>query len=319
MNPGRRPARLARRVLFSLALAAGLAAGLASCGGGTSQFEPFVPEQYVVFGDETSVIRADGRRHTVNPLNAAGAVDCAVEPIWTQAVANHFSFVFAECNPTGATEIKAQMRAVAGARIGDLEVQIDDQVARGGFAAKSLVTVLVGANDVIDVYGGYPTRTEEQLTAELRSRGEQLAAQVNRLVELGTRVIVSTVPDVGLSPFALQQKAANTDTDRAALISRLTSALNARLRVNILNDGRFVGLVLGDEAVQSMVRLSSAFGVADFERALCTVALPECSTQTLVSGGVATTWLWADDRHLAFIAQSRLGALAVARAVGNPF
>lgn len=315
MNPGRRPARFARRVLFSLALAA----GLASCGGGTSQFEPFKPEQYVVFGDETNVIRADGRRHTVNPLNAAGAVDCAVEPIWTQAVANQFSFVFAECNPTGATELKAQMRAVAGARIDDLKVQIDGQLARGGFAAKSLVTVLVGANDVIDVYGGYPTRTEAQLTAELRSRGERLAAQVNRLVEGGARVIVSTVPDVGLSPFALQQKAANTDTDRAALISRLTSALNSRLRVNILNDGRFVGLVLGDEVVQSMVRLSTAFGVTNFEQPLCTVALPDCSTQTLVSGGVATTWLWADDRHLAFIAQSRLGALAVARAVGNPF
>jgi hypothetical protein len=68
-----------------------------------------------------------------------------------------------------------------------------------------------------------------------------------------------------------------------------------------------------------MVRLAGGFGVADFTTPLCTVALPDCSTQTLVSGGVATTWLWADDRRLAFIAQSRLGALAVARAVGNPF
>ncbi len=315
MNPGRRPARLARRVLFSMALAV----GLASCGGGTSQFEPFAPEQYVALGDETSVIRSDGRRFTVNPLNAAGAVDCAVEPIWTQAVANQFSFVFAECNPTGATAFKAVMRAAAGARVEDLAVQIDQQIASGGFAAKSLVTVLVGANDVLEAYASYPARTEAQLIADMQARGEQLAAQVNRLVALGPRVIVSTVPDVGLSPYALQQKAAHTDTDRAALISRLVSALNGRVRTNILNDGRFVGLVLGDEVVQSMVRLAGGFGVADFTTPLCTVALPDCSTQTLVSGGVATTWLWADDRRLAFIAQSRLGALAVARAVGNPF
>ena len=315
MNPGHRPARLLRRVLSSLALAA----AMAGCGGGTSQFEPFAPGQYVAFGDETSAIRADGRRYTVNPLTTEGVLNCAAEPIWTQAVASRFSFVFQECNPSAATEFKALMRAHAGARVDDLKAQIDAQVAAGGFAAKSLVTVLVGANDVLEAYGSYPQRSEEELTADLRARGERVAAQVNRLVDLGARVIVSTVPDLGLSPYALQQKAAFTDTDRAALISRLTAALNGRIRINILNDGRFVGLVLGDEVVQSMARLPAAFGVANATDALCSVPLPDCSSQTLVGSGVATTWLWADDRHLAFIGQSRLGGLAVARAVGNPF
>jgi phospholipase/lecithinase/hemolysin len=315
MNPGHRPAWLLRRVLCSLALAA----ALAGCGGGTSQFEPFAPEQYVVFGDETSVIRADGRRYTVNPLTSAGALDCAAEPIWVQTVASRFSFVFRECNPNAATEFKALMRASNGAKVDDLKAQIDAQLAAGGFAAKSLVTVLVGANDVLEAYAGYPQRSEEELTADLRARGERVAAQVNRLVDLGTRVIVSTVPDLGLSPYALQQKAAFADTDRAALISRLTAALNGRIRINILNDGRFVGLVLGDEVVQSMARLPAAFGVANATDVLCTQPLPDCTSQTLVSSGVATTWLWADDRHLAFIGHSRLGVLAVARAVGNPF
>lgn len=315
MNPGRRMARTARLVLTGCVAAALMAA----CGGGTSQFEPFQPEQYVAFGDETSVIRSDGRRYTVNPLDTAGALSCATQPIWTQAVATRFGFVFAECNPSGATSFKALMRAAAGARADDVKTQIDDQLARGGFAAKTLVTVLAGANDVLDLYGQYPRQTEEQLIAEARARGERLAQQVNRLVGIGPRVIVSTVPDVGLSPYALAQKAAFTDTDRAALISRLVAAFNARLRTTILNDGRYIGLVLADEVVQSIAKLPAVYGITNATGAVCTAALPDCTDQTLVESGSSAAWLWADDRRLAYGGHLRLGSLAVARAVGNPF
>lgn len=315
MNPGRRTARSARLVLTGLVAAALMAA----CGGGTSQFEPFEPDQYVAFGDETSAIRSDGRRYTVNPLDTAGALSCTTQPIWTQAVANQFGFVFEACNPSGATSFRALMRAAVGARVDDVRAQIDDQLARGGFAPKTLVTVLAGANDILDLYAAYPQRTEDDLVAEARVRGERLAQQVNRLVDLGPRVIVSTVPDIGLSPFALAQKAAFTDTDRAALISRLVAAFNGRVRTTILNDGRFVGLVLGDEAVQSIVRLPEVFGINNATTAVCTVALPECTDQTLVESGNSATWLWADSLRLAYGGHIRLGSLAVARAVGNPF
>jgi outer membrane lipase/esterase len=319
MNPGHPTALRARRALGVLALLAA-AVVVAACGGGTSQSEPFAPEQYVAFGDETSLILADGRRYTVNPIKAlGGTIDCAADPLWTQAVASQFGFVFKECNPDGATVFKAQMRAAAGAKADDLKAQVDAQIAAGGFAAKSLVTVLVGGNDVLDLYARYPQQTEEQITAELRARGERIAAQVNRIVDLGARVIVSTVPDIGLSPYALQQKAAFTDTDRSALITRLVTALNGRIRVNILNDGRFVGLVLGDEAIQTIVKVPSAFSVTDATTAVCTAALPDCTTQTLVASGSSAAWLWADDRRLAYSGQSRLGSLAVGRAVGNPF
>jgi outer membrane lipase/esterase len=316
---GHRTAPRAGRVLGTL-VALATAVVVAACGGGTSQSVTFVPDQYVAFGDDSSAIRADGRRFTVNPISTlGGTLDCAAEPIWTQAVAKQFSFVFKECNPDAATEFKAQMRAAGGARAADLQGQIDAQLAAGGFATKSLATVLVGTNDVLDLYGRYPQQSEEQITAELRARGELIAAQVNRLVGLGVRVIVSTVPDVGLSPYALQQKAAFTDTDRSALISRLVAAINGRIRVNILNDGRFVGLVLADEAVQTIVRVPSAFSVTDATTAVCTVAVPDCSSQTLVASGTSAAWLWADDRRLAYAGQARLGALAVSRAVGNPF
>jgi outer membrane lipase/esterase len=106
-----------RRWLPAAACAVAL---LAACGGGTSQFESFEPDQYVAFGDESSVIRADGLRFTVNPLNAFGALECNAEPIWVQAVATQFQFVFQQCNPDNATEFKAVMRAQSGARTADL-------------------------------------------------------------------------------------------------------------------------------------------------------------------------------------------------------
>lgn len=325
MKPGRRTPRQPHDRTASAKLrlgAAGVAALVlltAGCGGGTSQFEPFVPDEYHAFGDEASLIRADGRRWSVNPLTSAGAVDCKTEPIWSQAVATHYGFVFEECNPDAATSFKARMRAAEGARVADLRSQIDAQLARGAFAARSVATVMVGTHDVLDLYAQFPARSEDALVSEARERGTQLAAEVNRLVELNVRVIVSTIPDLGVSPFAIAQKAAFADTDRAALLSRLTAALNGRLRVNVLNDGRFVGLVLGDEAVQSIARAPSVFGVTDAVSAVCTAALPECSTQTLVAGGSSAAWLWADGTRLAYAGHLRLGTLAVARAANNPF
>jgi outer membrane lipase/esterase len=307
-------------ILGRFAIGAVLAAALVACGGGTSQVEEFRPGKYVAFGDEASTITSNGRRYAVNVLNSAGdAVDCRLEPIWVQAVATQFGFVFAQCNPDSSISTNAIMRAAPGAKVADVTAQIDAQIAAGGFAEKDLVTVLAGVNDVLEQYATYGTRSEEQITAELRTRAERLAAQVNRLVGMGARVIISTIPDLGVTPYALQQKAAFIDTDRAALLTRLSAAFNARLRVTILNDGRFVGLVLADELTQSMSRFASVYGLTNATDALCTVALPNCTTATLVTSGTSSTYLWADSLQLTYAGQQRLGALAVDRAVGNPF
>lgn len=309
-----------RRVLPIAWLTLLLATLVAACGGGTSQFEPFQPGRLLAFGDETSLLTADGRKYGVNALNATDVLDCTLDPIWVQMMASQYAFVFAECNPNASAETMALMRAEAGAKVDDFTRQIDRQLASGGFAAKDLATVLVGANDVLELYADFPaTRSEEQITAELRARGERLAAQVNRLVSLDVRVVVSTVPDLGLTPFAVAQKAAYTDTDRAALLSRLTAAFNSRLRVNILNDGRFVGLVLADELVQSLVRAPEFFGLTNTVAAVCTVAPPDCTSKTVVASGTSINHLWASDRHLTYAGQQRLGTTALQRATGNPF
>lgn len=302
------------------ALLGALCLGLiAACGGSTSQVEPFRPGRLLVFGDETSTILPSGRKYSVNALNASNGVDCSLEPIWVQQVANVYGFAFTECNPQSA-EPKAFMRAFAGARVGDVAAQVEAQVAAGGFRDRDLATLLAGTNDVLDLYALYPGRSADSLLAESRQRGQQLAAVVNRLISLGVKVVVSDLPDLGLSPFAIAQKSLDpTGLDRADLLSRMTSAFNEQLGVNVLLDGRFVGLVQAQLRFKAIGVSPATFGLTNITDPLCTAPLPNCSTSTVVTGGTNASYLWADDTRLAGGGHTQLAVLAIDRAQRNPF
>lgn len=314
-----RTTSIARRT-HRIALALAVVAWLGGCGGGTSQVDPFVAQRVLAFGDETSALTMDGRKYGVNALAADMSIDCVAEPIWVQAVANLYGLVFAECNPGAVADPGATSLAAAGAQAADLSAQVDVAEASPGFAQRTIATVLIGANDVLALYAEYPTRDEADLTAELAQRGAAIAAQVNRLVDQDVRVLIATVPDVGLSPFALAEKAAYTDTDRAALLTRLTTALNESIRVNIVNDGRKLGLVLGDDMVRVLAKFPSTYSLSNVTEAACgTVLPPDCVADGLVTGATSASWLWAGDRSLAYGGQRRLGDLARSRALNNPF
>ena len=317
--------KAARRGRLSVTAATALAATLivAACGGGTSQFEPFIAERVFAFGDDSSALRADGRRHGVNGLDATTAVfDCRLEPLWVQVIASYYGFVFAECNVvTPAVVPKAFMRAAAGAKVADVAAQVEAQAAAGGLRDKDLALVLAGTHDVLELYAQYPAVPESALLIEARARGERMAAVVNRLVSLGAKVIVSNLPDLGMSPFARAEALANANSgvNRAALISRLTTAFNERLGVKVLLDGRFVGLAQMDLRTQSAARSPASFGFTDVSTAVCTTAPPDCTTATLLAGATAGTFLWADGIRLAPGGQGSLATLALERARRNPF
>jgi hypothetical protein len=287
---------------------------LASCGGGTTQIEPFIASRVITFGDELSSFTADGRKYAVNGISTDAAVaSCALQPIWTQVVAGIYGYGFAQC-PLGTGEQKAITRAAPGAVVADLAAQVS---AAGTLTSKDLVTVLIGVNDIKALYLqslAPQSRSSADLLADARLRGDAIAAQVNALVAQGAKVIVSTVPDVGLTPYAKAQ-----GTAAATLMSDLTAAMNGRIRVGILNDGRYVGLILADEFVQTAVRAPGLFSFLDAATPACSVALPDCSTQTLVTGANAENWLWADDTWFTTAGHRRLGSLAEARARLNPF
>lgn len=296
-----------------------MSALLGACGGGTSSIEAFIPDRVIAFGDDLSALTATGRKYAVNALktDGTGAVDCEANPLWIQTVAGIYGYRYAECLGT-ATEAKAKTWAAAGATVADVRAQIDAQAAVG-FTAKDLVTVMVGMNDIRQIYESRSASdTEATLIARARDRGIEVGNQVNRLIGLGAKVIIATAPDIGLSPYGLALGATE-----AALLSRLTQAFNGRIRVTILSDGRFVGLVLADELVQSAVQVPSAYGLSNVTAAAClsTVPLPNCTTDasTLVSGATPSTWLWADALRLGSLAHVQLGNIAASRAQSNPF
>jgi phospholipase/lecithinase/hemolysin len=138
---------------------------------------------------------------------------------------------------------------------------------------------------------------------------------------LGARVIVSTVPDVGLTPFARAESEANPGSDRDGLLSSLARELNGRIRVTILNDGRYVGLVLADEYTQTAYSNPGAYSLANVRNPACLEAapLPDCDTSTLVAGANNETWLWADSLRPATNFHRQVGSQAESRARNNPF
>jgi len=327
MSFSRTAARPLRRVLAATAVAAlGL---LAACGGGTSQFEPFVAERVFAFGDENSHLAADGRKFSVNGLaQSGGAIDCQINPLWVQLVAGLYGFSFAECPPLEPpTTFRALMRATPGARVADVAAQVEAQAAAGGFRDRDLALLMVGANDILALYAQFPDRSEADLVAQAEALGRAAAGVVNRIVALGGRVVVANVPDMGLSPLAKAQEAAFPSTGRAALLSRLTAGFNDQLGVTVLLDGRFVGLVQTDLVTRAIARAPFFYGLVNASDAICTAALPNCTTDTVVTVGegagaspaLASQYFWADATRMSYGGHLQIANLAVDRARRNPF
>lgn len=323
----------ASRWLLAAALTgAGL---LASCGGG-GQVTPFVPTRLLAFGDDLSALEADGRKYSINAFRQVTAsdgtvtedpttLDCLRNPLWVQTVAAGFGLVFDRCLGT-ATAATGQMLARNGHKVADLAGQIA-AVQGNALGELDLALVMIGMNDILELYAQYPATGRDALVAEARVRGAALGAQVNQLALRGPAVVVLTVPDIGLSPFAQGQNTSTGDPTRSALISQLVEVFNNRMSVELINDGRLIGLVYADIELQNHVRFAPSFGLTNVVTPACTTALPDCTTATLVPADAATgaaaatgsTWLWADNLRLSPFAQSRLGLLAESRARGNPF
>jgi lysophospholipase L1-like esterase len=228
--------------------------------------------------------------------------------------------VFPQC-PSFLTDPASRIYAAPGARVADLSAQIDEHVTNGGFASTDLVTVFIGVNDIISEFSQYPAIGEDQLLANVDAEGVELAKQVNRIASLGAKVLITTIPDMGLSPYAGDRSAGSTNGNPAVL-TRLSTRFNDAMLANLTNDGRKIGLIQLDEYLTAIDRATQAGTNSSFANttlAACTVALPKCTTNTLVAEAVSSIWLWADATHLTPSGQSGLASLAITRAQNNPF
>jgi hypothetical protein len=317
---------------------------LASCGGGTSQVEPFVPARLVVFGDEMSLVAAGGVKYTVNALKAAPdtGFDCSANPVWTQVVASGYGFSFDSCPVAGTDSQKGVMRAVAGATAATLQGQVNSQA--DGLGKSDLVTVMAGIHDVIRLHDqvGQGTLTLAEADAQAREAGRAIGRVVFGILGTGARVIVAKVPNMGLSPRGI--------AGDAARMTRLSIELNAGLTCTFLSggdacdpatnvsakyDGRSATLVMTDELVEVAVKDPAAYqlSVSGVTTAACDIQkVPQppatgwvstCTSATLAaalpSASIASEWLWADDIWFAPGGHRNLGSRALSQARSNPF
>lgn len=318
MNKLRFP-RLGRRGLAAVGLLSALFA--TGCGGGGDLVATFSPGRLLVFGDENSVLTATGAKYSINAVNTDGTLFCTNNPLWIQVLANQYGFGFAQCpNPVDTAVPRGTIFAAADTGVAEVEAQIDAAIGPGGLLPNDLTTVYTGQKDIIAIYR---TMTSSADLAAARTAAEAagatLAVQVNRLAEAGVRTLIVTVPNVGVTPFALAEAAANTDFDRADALRQITERFNARLRSTIFNDGRRIGLIQLDEYIGVVLGFPAGYGYTNVIQGACTVVLPGCTTATLVTGATSTSHLWADDRRAGAAAQQQTGNLAVSRAINNPF
>ena len=319
------------RVLKSLlapALLAALLAGLPGCGGSSSRVEAYVPTGLVAFGDELSLIDTSGRKYTVNALKTGTTdLDCATYPVWPQVVADGYGMVFKECNPKAVATTAAVMKASVGAKVADVVAAVAAYQATAVFTPQTLVTVMAGQHDILAAYYAYSagTLTRAQAKAQVAAAGKTLGALVNTVANQGSgaRVLYATPPNLGYSPFAAEQVRTTGNADRAVLLKELTLDFTAGLRLEVTNDGRYAALITADELTITMSDTTKlqVNGLTNVVDAVCTVALPGCTTATMVSGaaGLGTAYLWADAQHPGVNYQVRTGIAALNRARNNPF
>jgi hypothetical protein len=331
--------KLLRRAPAAVVAVAAIVLG--ACGGGV-ETDPFVPTRLVVFGDELSVLEdidddANARKYTVNALKEDKVTrDCVNNAIWVQHLGNHFGLVMPQCNPMAVVSPPSRNYAAPDARIAQITAQIDEHFrSGGGFGEKDLVTVLGGTNDVIDIYGNFLTEAardpqnpdhvkaaRDAAIDAARAAGNALGQQVTRIAKATGKVVISTLPDLGVTPFALAQNLLLGGTGPSALLSELSNELNTELRLALPNDsGRYIGLVLLNESVQYYAKNPSGFvNVTD---AACDVTkapqVQDCTSLTLVQDGAAATYMWADRLWLSPGMHAQLGSLAITRATSNPF
>lgn len=308
---------------------------LSSCGGGgqSSQTKRFKPARLIVFGDESSLLlpgststAIDGRKYTNNGFSTGTTtLDCSAHPIWVQRLAVEYQLVFAECNPGGVTPT-AQMRAIAGGKVDDVKSAVDAFLAStpgNKPVPTDLITMMVGTNDIIEVYTSVTTSalTQDAAVAEIQRRGELLAAQINRLTNdsntLG-RVIYSTVPRVSLTPFGRSKP-----SDDQSLLQLLTDSFNNSMRGQVRINGRSLGFLNTSQTFTNVADDVNDGGrpneIINVSVPVCTVAILSCTPLTLVTGGTIFNYLWADDTRFSFAGHIFIGDDAVNLATSLPW
>ena len=309
---------------------------LSSCGGSgqSGQSKRFKPTRMIVFGDEASLLSTqppgtvtNAAKYTNNGFDQAtnSTLDCRENRLWVQYLADEYSLVFAECNPANATAT-AQMRATAGAKVADLATAVDAFLAASAPVPTDLITMMVGTNDIVELYTSVSSSaiTQNAAVAEAARRGELFGVQINRLTNSKNkqgRVMYSTVPEVGLTPFGVGKSLADQ-----SLLNSLTTSFNNAMRSTVDINGRsnaFLDTAQRFRNIIDFVRKGKSVSnsnVTNVTVAACLdpVNLLTCTNNTLVSGATSTDHIWAGNINFSAAGHILIGNDAVDLATSLP-
>lgn len=303
----------------ALVAAVASAALLAACGSSTTE-SAITPERFIAFGDAHTDVGQKGSRYTVND----GSVNN-----WTLQVAANYGKPLTPASAGGKSyavgnaRVKLKPDTTGDASTPTITEQIDTFLASGSFGAKDVVFLSGGISDVIAGMAGVQagTQTEAAMVAAARQAGEDMAAQVRRLVNAGAKyVVVTGTYDLSKTPWA---KAIG----REALLSNASSRFNDGLLVGIVDLGANVLYVDSAYYVNLYTSVPGNYGFNNSTAAVCTsvdaangigigagqVNSALCTPSTLLPGASQTSYVFADTVYLTPSAQRQFGTYAYDR------
>ena len=306
-----------RRALLALVSSSALL--LAACGSGTIESQ-LHPTRIVTFGDGFSDLGQGGARYTVN--------DNSIN-VWTQQVALSYGLELkaraagGTSYATGNARVTQKPDAAGDSATPTVTEQIDAFLAADTIGANDLLIVNGGIADIIaeDAKVRSGSGTADQLLANARQAGRDLAAQVRRLVNAGARhVVVTGTYDLSKSPWAIR-------TAQTELLFQASSAFNNQLLVSMVDLGQDVLYVDAPLFYNLMVALPGTYSLANSTDPVCTSVDPGpgigigpnqvnsklCTTSTLVANVDYNQYLFADLVYPAPAAHRQFGTYAYDR------
>jgi outer membrane lipase/esterase len=306
-----------RRALLAIASASALL--IAACGSGSIESQ-LQPTRIVAFGDAFSDLGQGGSRYTVND----GGVD-----IWTQQVAASFGLPLATQSAggtsyaTGNARVNRKPDAAGNAATPTVTEQIDAFLSAGPIGGNDLLVVGGGIGDVVAEMAqlNAGAQTSEQMLANVKQAGRDLATQVRRLVDAGaSHVVVVGSYDLGRSPWA-------TATNRAALLSQASGRFNDELLVSMVDLGQHVLYVDAALLFNLMISNPPNYGLLNATDPVCTsvdpaagigigagqVSSARCTPFTLLSGADYNRYAFADRIYPTPAAHRQFGDYAYSR------
>jgi len=192
--------------------------------------------------------------------------------------------------------------------------QIDNFLAHNAdhkFAADDLVTVFAGGNDLfiqigveyklLLLGGATPEEAATAIVTNMAHAGGEEAAYIKAkiLAQGATRVVAINLPDVSLTPYAIEAEAENPGTQ--ALVLNMAQAFNAQLAAGL--EGTEANVLQVDlyTASQAQSADPAQYGLTNVTEPACDMTIVSssllCTVDTLIDAPDVQTHAFADGVH----------------------